>query len=382
MGSPDGNKLNLQLGFNTVRDHRMYKDNFVLEEIRKNFASDNVTPACPEVMSAIIAANDQNVASYGADELSLSLDHHFGKTFETEVAVFPIATGTAANSIALSALVKPYAAIVCDQSAHIHTDEGGAPEFFTHGAKLICIPSADGRVPADALPALFESNAQKDVLAPPIQALSITQANEWGLVYDLNTLTELSKISHDHNAYVHMDGARIGNALAHLHCSPADITWKAGIDVLSFGGTKNGAMAADAVVFFLNERTRPLIEDFRRRLKRSGHLWSKHRYLSTQLLALLHDNVWIKNATHANAMAQRIAEGLRKHAAAQMPYERQSNEVFVILPELMVQNLQEAGFHFYHWPTPEGVSGQLVRFVTSFYTRPEDVDALLAEISS
>jgi len=170
--------------------------------------------------------------------------------------------------------------------------------------------------------------------------------------------------------------------VAHLGCSPADVTWKAGVDVLSFGGTKAGAMAAEAVVFFLNERTRPLVKEFLRRIKRSGNLWSKHRFLSAQLHALLENDVWLRNAARANQMAQRLVDGLRRHPAAQMPYERQSNEVFVILPDLVLKDLEAVGYTFYRWPTPEDVSGTLIRLVTSYYTRPEDVDALLAEIAA
>ncbi|MBS1050034.1 low specificity L-threonine aldolase [Gluconobacter japonicus] len=382
MGSPDDNRLRFQLRFTPARVVRRKKDGFVSEEIRKNFASDNVTPICPEVMAALIAANEGSVGSYGEDDLTRSLNERFGEVFDTEVAVFPIATGTAANSVALSALVSPYGSVLCDESAHINTDEGGAPEFYTHGAKLVCISSAEGRMdPATLTPAL-KSNAESGILSPVIQALSLTQANEWGTVYSTDTLAELSRIAHDHDLAVHLDGARLGNALAHLGCTPAAGTWKAGVDVLSFGGTKAGAMAAEAVVFFLNDRTRPLVKNFLRRIKRSGNLWSKHRFLSAQLLALLQNDVWLKNAAHANAMAQRLVDGLRRHAAAQMPYERQSNEVFVILPDLLLKDLEEAGYGFYRWPTPEGVSGTLIRLVTSYYTRPEDVDALLAEIAA
>ena len=352
------------------------------EEIRKNFASDNVTPICPEVMAALLAANAGSVGSYGADDLTQSLNKRFGDIFETEVAVFPIATGTAANSIALSALVSPYGAVLCDQSAHINTDEGGAPEFYMHGAKLVCIPSAEGKFDPATMPAVLRNNEESGILSPVIQALSLTQANEWGLVYSLEELAALTRIAHDHGLSVHLDGARLGNAVAHLGCSPADVTWKAGVDVLSFGGTKAGAMAAEAVVFFLNERTRPLVKEFLRRIKRSGNLWSKHRFLSAQLHALLENDVWLQNAAHANQMAQRLVDGLRRHPAAQMPYERQSNEVFVILPDLVLKDLEAVGYTFYRWPTPEDVSGTLIRLVTSYYTRPEDVDALLAEIAA
>ncbi|MBS1074152.1 low specificity L-threonine aldolase [Gluconobacter sp. Dm-73] len=358
------------------------EDGLVTDEIRKNFASDNVSPACPAVMDAMMRANAGNVGSYGDDALSRSLNARFGDVFETEVAVFPVVTGTAANSLALSSLVAPYGAVLCDQSAHISNDEGGAPEFFMHGAKLVTLPSADGRMDAEALRTGLRVNAQGGILKPPIHALSLTQATEWGTVYTLKDLADLCAIAHDHDISVHLDGSRLSNAIAHLGCTPAEATWKAGADVLSFGGTKCGAMAAEAVVFFVNDRTRPVLKDFERRIKRSGHLWSKARFLSAQLLALLEDDLWLKNSAHANAMAQRIVEGLRRHAGAQLPFETQGNEVFVILPDRLVEELEAAGFGFYRWPTPEGVSGTLIRLVPSFHTRIEDVDALLAELAA
>lgn len=358
------------------------EDGLVTDEIRKNFASDNVSPACPAVMEAMMRANEGSVGSYGADILSSTLNTRFSEVFEAEVAVFPVVTGTATNSLALSALVAPYGAVLCDQSAHISNDEGGAPEFFMHGAKLVTLPSADGRMAPEALQTGLQVNAQGGILKPPIQALSLTQATEWGTVYALKDLATLCDIAHEQDLPVHLDGSRLSNAIAHLGCTPAEATWQAGVDVLSFGGTKCGAMAAEAVVFFVNERTRPALKDFERRIKRSGHLWSKARFLSAQLLALLDNGLWLKNSAHANAMAQRIVEGLRRHAGAQLPFETQGNEVFVILPDRLVEELEAAGFGFYRWPTPEGVSGTLIRLVPSFYTREQDVDALLAEIAA
>lgn len=352
------------------------------DDLRKNFASDNVTPACPAVMQAIAEANTGNVPSYGHDDLSLALNQRFGDVFEAEVAVFPVTTGTAANSLALSAMVPPYGSVLCDQSAHINTEEGGAPEFFMQGAKLVGLPSPEGRMDPASLPPTLQLNRSKGVLAPPFTALSLTQATEWGTTYSCGTIAALSESAHDHGLTVHMDGARLGNAIAHLECSPADTTWKAGIDVLSFGGTKAGAMAAEAIVFFLNDRTRPMVDTMTRRIKRGGHLWSKQRFLSAQLLALLHDGLWLENCRHANAMCQRLRHGLYKHPAVNLPFATESNEIFAVLPEAQVKQLHSEGYAFYTYPTPQGVPGQLVRFVTSFYTRPEDVDALLESLIS
>ncbi|GEN15585.1 L-threonine aldolase [Neoasaia chiangmaiensis] len=348
----------------------------VSEAIRKNFASDNIAPACPEVMDAMIRANSGPAPAYGGDEQSTTLEARFAELFEHDLRCFPIATGTAANSLALAALVPPYGAVLCDQSAHIANDEGGAPEFFTHGAKLITIPSDDGRMLPDALQTTIELNREGGIQSTPARALSLTQATEWGTVYSLARLRELTAIARQNNLPVHMDGARLANAVAHLDCSLADITWKLGIDVLSFGGTKNGAIAAEAVLFF----NTALAEDFIRRIKRGGHLWSKQRYLSAQLLPLLHDNLWLKHARQANAMAQRLAHGLRRQPGAKLPFEVQGNEVFVVLPEPLVTQLEAAGYVFYRWPTPAGVDGTLIRLVTHYATEQTDVDALLASL--
>lgn len=351
-------------------------------DIRKNFASDNVTPVCPEVMDALMRANHGSVPSYGEDSLTKTLNARFSALFKTETVVFPIATGTAANSAALAALTPPWGGILCDQSAHINTDEGGAPEFFTNGAKLTGLPSPDGRMDPAALPDALAANAAKGVLQPPLKVLSLTQATEWGTVYAPKTLKTLNATAHGHGLLTHLDGARLGNAIAHLGCTPAETTWKAGVDVLSFGGTKAGAMGVEAIVFFLNDRPHkdrlaPMIEAMPHILKRTGHLWSKERFMSAQLLALLENDLWLANCRHANLMAQRLAHGLHPHPAAQLPFAVESNEVFVVLPDPLLETLERDGFHFYRFPTPPGVPGTLIRLVTSYYTRPDDVDALL-----
>lgn len=350
-------------------------------DIRKNFASDNVAPACPEIIAALAQGNQDNLHSYGEDTYTRQLTSLFEKLFSTELAVFPLTTGTATNALALSATVRPYGGIICDHSAHIENDEGGAPEFFTAGAKISTLPSPQGRMSPEALKEAVTRNKEKDILAPPFQALSLTQATEWGTVYTPETLFDLSNIAHQNGLFVHLDGARLGNAISHLGCSPADTTWKAGIDLLSFGGTKAGAIAAEALVIFLNDRTRPLLKAIPHLIKRSGHSWSKSRFLSLQLHALLREDLWLKNCAHANKMASFLRSELQRHPGAHMPFDGESNEVFVVLPELLLQTLEESGFGFYRYPTPEGVPGQLVRFVTSFYTRQEDIEALLEAIN-
>ncbi|MCQ9155444.1 low specificity L-threonine aldolase [Acidomonas methanolica] len=348
----------------------------VSEAIRKNFASDNTAPACPEVMAALIGANGGPAASYGEDDETARLEARFREIFGTDLLCFPVTTGTAANALALSALVPPYGAVLCDQSAHIACDEAGAPEFFTHGAKLLPLPSADGRITPDALREAIAANRAGGVHASPARAVSLTQTTEWGTVYPLAQVAALAAIAHEAGLAVHMDGARFANAVAHLGCTAAEASWHAGIDVLSFGGTKNGAMAAEAVLFFDTARA----EDFLRRVKRSGHLWSKQRFLSAQLLALLEADLWLRHGRQANAMAQRLAHGLRRLPGAILPFPVESNEVFVVLPEAVVSRLETSGFVFHRWPTPPGVNGVLIRLVTHYATEQADVDGFLGAL--
>lgn len=349
----------------------------MVEQIRKNFSSDNVVPACPAVMSALAAANADAAPAYGGDAWTARLDDVVAEIFEHPVKVFPVATGTAANALALAALAPPYAAILCDESAHIAQSECAAPDFFTGGARLVTIPSEDGRMTPEALSYKLGRLPADDVHNPLPTALSLTQATEWGTVYPPAHIAELTARARSRNLAVHMDGARLANAIAHLGCSPAEATWKAGIDVLSLGMTKNGAMAAEAVVFFNPAHA----VQFARRRKQSGHDWSKQRFLSAQILACLEDDLWLNNARHANAMAQRLAGGLFRHPGSRMLYETQANEIFVLLPDRAIAHLRAAGFAFHDWDTPEGVDGTVIRLVTSYYTRIEDVDALLETLS-
>ena len=343
------------------------------EAIRKNFASDNIAPVCPEVMAALSRVNEGSAPAYGEDSETQRLSTCMEECFGAPVWVFPVATGTAANSLALSAATAPFGAVICDQSAHIANDEGGAPEFFMHGARLMPLPSSDGRMDPVALDRALIANAGGGVHTSPIQTLSLTQSTEWGTIYTLDHLKALTTRAREAGLATHLDGARLGNAIAALGCAPADVTWKAGFDMVSFGGTKNGAMAAEAVLIFRED----LAQNFSRRIKRSGHLWSKQRYLSAQLVALLENGLWLRHAAHANTMAQRLAHGLRRHPAASLPFEVQSDEVFVVLPERTVEELEAQGFEFYRWATPPGIEGVLIRFVTCWATEARDVDHLL-----
>jgi len=336
-----------------------------------NFCSDNVTGVAPEILAALAAANRGAAMPYGADAVTARLERKVAEIFETEVAVFPVATGSAANSLALSVMAPPYGAIYCHEAAHINVDECGAPEFFTGGAKLVDLAGADGKLHAgDLAAALAEAGAGIVHHVQPA-AVSLTQASECGTVYSPHELHEIAGLARAHGLKLHVDGARFANAVAGLGCSPADLTWRAGVDALSLGATKNGALAAEAVVFF----DRALAAAFGYRRKRAGHLFSKMRFLSAQLEAYLSDDLWLRNARHANRLADRLAQGLAGLPGARLVYPVQANEVFVALPEVAIAGLLADGFQFYRWPDA-GLGA--IRLVTAFDTDPADVGALLA----
>ncbi len=335
-----------------------------------NFCSDNVTGASPEILAALLEANEGAAMPYGNDEMSQRLTTRFAEIFETEVIVFPVATGSAANALALSVLTPPYGAIYCHADSHIQVDECGAPEFYTGGAKLVTLAGDSGKIPfKDFERALSQGGAGVVHHVQPA-AVSLTQATEAGTVYRVEEVEAIAQLAHGQRLGVHMDGARFANAVVSLGCSPAEITWKAGVDILSFGATKNGAMAAEAVIFFKPE----LAASFGYRRKRGGHLFSKMRFLSAQLDAYLKQDLWLKNAAHANRMAQRLAAGLKEIPGAVFSHPVEANELFVTLPEDLIQGLLADGFLFYRWP---GDDTSLIRLVTAFNTAEASVDAFV-----
>lgn len=342
------------------------------------FTSDNAFGVAPEILDALSRVNGGGVASYGADETTRGLEQRFSEVFERDVAVFPVATGTAANSLSLATLTPPYGAILCHEVAHVNVDECGAPEMFSGGAKLIGVGGAAGKIDPEALAATLKTFRRDDVHQVQPRCLTITQSNEAGGVYSLEELRRLTGIARDFDLKVHMDGARFANALVSLGCSPAEMTWKLGVDVLSFGATKNGAMAAEAVIFF----DPALAGDFAFRRKRAGHLFSKMRFLSVQLEAYLENNLWLKNARHANAAAKRMADGLKAIEGIELVSEVAANEVFVRLPMAVFKRMMKSGAAFHPWPNPDDAAGghvlQTIRLVTSFATKDEDVDRFLA----
>ncbi|HEX7784552.1 MAG TPA: beta-eliminating lyase-related protein [Sphingobium sp.] len=330
------------------------------------FFSDNAAPVSPAVMAAIAAADTLDTA-YDGDMWSGRLDAAFSDVFERRVSAIWVPTGTAANCLALAALCPPFGGVLCHEEAHVQTDEGGAPEFFTHGAKLMAVPGAGAKVTPDALKARL-GGLRNDVHQVQPHALTITNATEYGLVYTPEEVAALGALCRERNIGFHMDGARFANAVVSLGCTPADVTWRAGVDALSFGFTKNGGMSAEALVFFKPD----LIEQTKRRRKRAGHLLSKGRYLAAQVLALLEGDLWLKNGRTANAAASMLANA----AGARCVYPVQANEVFIRLNAAEAASLRALGFDFYDWG-----EGQ-ARLVTAWNQRAEDVQPLADAIAA
>jgi threonine aldolase len=334
-----------------------------------NFASDNTAPISPEIFAALAEANREHVPSYGADPLTARLTDRFKTLFETDVLAYPVATGTAANALALATLIKPYSAVICAEEAHIAADECGAPEFFTGGAKLITLPSSTGRITPMQIETAMARAVAGGLNHVLPEAVSITQATEWGTIYTIDEIAAIGEACRRRGLHLHMDGARFANALATLGCTPAELTWKAGVDVLSFGATKNGALAAEAVIFFNSA----IAAGFERRRKRAGALWSKMRFLSAQLLAFVEDDLWLRNARHANAMASELFKNLSGLPGVRIVQPVQANEVFVAMPEDLIEALQTEGAVFYRWIDVPGEENSVVRLVTSFVTTREEV---------
>jgi threonine aldolase len=293
--------------------------------------------------------------------------------FERDLRAFLVVTGTAANSLALSAMAPPYGAVLCHADAHIMVDECGAPELFTGGAKLIGLDEPGGKITAGAIERKLDGFIRGVHDARPA-AISITQASEAGTVYTPAEIEAISEVARRRGLRLHMDGARFANALVSLGRTPAELTWKAGVDALSFGATKNGAMALEAVVFF----DVALAEDFGHRRMRAAQLLSKGRFLGAQMLAYLDDDLWLDNARHANAMAQRLAKGMAS-SRARLLLPCEANEVFAIMPRTLHEQLAAAGVVYRQWPGGDHVGPDeiLARFVTSYLTKPEDIDRLV-----
>lgn len=348
-----------------------------------NFASDNWAGASPRVRDALVLACEGVAPSYGGDEDTAAVRDAMSDLFERQVEIFITVTGTATNSLAIAALCPPAGAVIAHEEAHIVCEEYGAPEFFSQGARLVGLPGLAGKLDPDTVAGLLGRIGKVAGGRHPVpHVLSLTQATECGTVYTPAEIAALAALAHGHGMAVHVDGARFANAVASLGTTPAELTWKAGVDALSFGGTKNGALMAEAVVFFDKDSAR----DFDWRRKRGGHVASKARMISSQWRALLKDGHWLDLASHANAMAGRLAAGIVR-AGCRIPWPVEANEVFPVLPAGAIGRLKEAGSHFYEWTTgslsPEDRAGPgeaLVRLVASHATTPAEVDAFLSHL--
>ncbi len=346
-----------------------------------DFASDNGAGVAPEILEAIAASSRVNAPAYGADDYTARATARLSEVFETKVEAFLVATGTGANALALSALARPWEAVFCHEEAHIHDDECAAPEFFTGGAKLVGIAGESGKVTPDALKETLSRFPRGLVKSPQPGALSLSQATEAGTIYSRDEIVELCDIAHACGVRTHMDGARFANALVSSGRSPADLTWRAGVDALSFGATKNGALACEAVVFF----DPALAESFAYLRKRGGQTLSKGRFLGAQMEAYLKGDLWLRLAGRANSAARRLSEGLSAAPGVSIAWPTEANEVFAVAPEATVEAWRKAGAKFYAWSTGSldprrapGAGETLVRLVTSFETAPEEIDRLVA----
>lgn len=335
-----------------------------------HFASDNIAGVHPKIMQALADANEGAARSYGEDEVTKALEKKMAEIFETDLTVFPIATGSAANCLALSAIAPPWGALFCHEHAHCFDDECCGPEFYTGGAKMYPVEAESGRLTVEGLQQGLDRFVVGFDHHPQRAGVTLTQCTEYGAVYQPEHIRALADLAHAADCKVHMDGARFANALASAGCTPAELTWKSGVDALSFGATKNGAMAAEAVVFF----DRDLAKDFIYRRKRAGHLFSKMRYLSAQLLAYITDDLWLENARHANRAAMRLHDGLQQINSVSFAHPVEANELFVCLPDGAADKLRAEGASFYDM---DAIGKNGVRLVCSFVTTDAEVDRFI-----
>jgi threonine aldolase len=343
------------------------------------FASDNAAGVAPAILDAMVRANDGHAAGYGDDAITRRLERRLCELFERDVAVFLVGIGTAANALALAHLTPPWGAVLCHPEAHAMVHECGAPEFFGGGLRLVGVEGAGGKLEPGPVTAALDRHfgLRPHQIVP--SALSLTQATEYGTVYGTGEIAALATLAHERGLAVHMDGARFGNAVARLGLTPAEASWRAGVDVLSFGATKGGALAAEAIIFFDPARAEAMAE----RRKRGGHLFSKHRFVSAQFEAFLADGLWLKLAAHANGMADRLAAALASVRLKPL-WPVDANIVFVLLPLALHERLQAAGAHYYVIHTdrsdPANVPAGFVlaRLVTSFATMESSVDNFIA----
>lgn len=340
------------------------------------FSSDNWAGAHPAIAANLGRHASGFASAYGSSDLDKQVEAAFSEIFEREVAVFFVGTGTAANSLSMAAFARPGGVAFCHREAHMIADEGGAPEFLTAGTRLCPVDGAEGRIDADLLRGAIARYPAAFVHAGQPAAVSITQASEIGTVYSLDEIAAIADIAHGEGLPLHMDGARFANALVSLDTTPAAMTWKSGVDIVSFGGTKNGCWCAEAVVFMDpgKARTFPFIR------KRAAQLFSKSRFISAQFEAYFADGLWLDIARHSNAMTARLADLIDASPHARLAWRPQANELFPIIADDVVRKLQDAGAVFYPWHPPHGYAGAveegetMCRLVTSFATTTENVE--------
>jgi threonine aldolase len=347
-----------------------------------DFTSDNTFGAHARILEAVVAANNGPTPAYGEDPFSAQAVKLLAEAFEHEVAAFLVATGTAANALALGALCPPWGAVFCHSDAHVSEDECGAPEMFTAGAKIVGIPGAQGKLGIAGVKAALKAFPRGQVKQVQPAVLSLSQLTEAGTLYSCAEIAELAALAHEAGMKVHMDGARFANAVMAQNASAAAMSWQAGVDVLSFGATKNGALACEAVIFFDPK----LAETFAFQRKRSGHTVSKGRFLGAQMVAYLEGGLWQELAAVANKRAARLAEQLSTIPGVRLAWRAEANEIFVVLSAPVDKALKAAGGHYYEWSLrdypadviPPGETEVLVRLVTSYATQEADIDAFIA----
>ena len=336
---------------------------------RFEFASDNTAAICPPAWAALEAANTDADVSYGDDKWTRRLVARVREIFETDCEVFLVFNGTAANALALAQFCRSYHAVICHEYAHSQTDECGAPEFFSDGAKLIPVAGAGGKLDIDSVRAAIQR--YRDVHSSKPRVLSVTQATEFGTLYQQREIEALSAFAREHALFVHMDGARFANAVAALNCAPKAITWQAGIDVLCLGGTKNGTAAGELVIFFRKDQA----AEFDYRAKQAGQLASKMRFLSAPWVGLLEGEAWLDNARHSNDCAQKLARKLAHVLGAEPVFPCEASALFLRLRDPIVRALKDRGWHFYKFMEPD-----VYRFMCSWATSEKDIEDFVTDV--
>ena len=337
---------------------------------RHEFASDNTAPICPEAWAALQEANTDYAAAYGEDCWTARVCDRIREIFETDCDVYFVLTGTAANALALAQVCQSFRSIICHQNAHIHTDECGAPEFFTGGSKLLLVDGGNGKIDIGQTKALLMRQNELHSHQPGV--VSIAQATEFGTVYTRDEIAAVAGLARSYKLSVHMDGARFANAAASLNCAPKTITWEVGIDVLCFGGTKNGTAVGELVIFFNKQVSR----GFDYRVKQAGQLGSKMRFLAASWMELLTGDIWMRNAHHANRAAHQLAQNLQREANVEIVFPVQANAVFARMDDQLALGLQARGWRFYKFIEPD-----VYRLMCSWATTENDIGDFIRDVA-